>query len=404
MARPALAADGGDALRTAPYPAWPALVPGDLENVQEVLETAGWGGSSQVVEDFERLFALYHDALFGIAVSSGSMGLELALHALEIRPGDEVIVPAHSFIATATAVCRVGGTPVFVDIEPDTYNIDPVRVAEALSGSTRAMIPVHFGGVVADMDRLGAVAKDSGLKLIEDAAHAHGAEWYGTRAGGMGAAGVFSFQNSKAMTAGEGGILITSDEALAVKARSIANGGRLLGKGWFEHFEVGTNLRITAMQACLLIGQLERLPDQIRHREANLARFEEELGGVEGLQLQQAPDGATIQTRYIVPGRVDEYLFGASRDRFVAAVQAEGIPVRPFYPHPLYGNPLFDGQPHRVLPCPVAERATRDSFWLPLNVFMGTADDAADAGRAIAKVYHASRPRKSPPTNGSAAA
>ena len=303
---PALAVAGGDALRKAPYPAWPTISGGDLERVRKVLETPGWGGSSPPVASFESLFAQYHDAAFGVAVSSGTMALELAMHALGIGQGDEVIVPAHSFIATATAVCRVGGVPVFVDIEADTYNIDPVRVAEGLSSATKAVIPVHFGGVMADMDRLGSVATDSATVVIEDAAHAHGAEWFGTRAGGLGMIGTFSFQNSKAMTAGEGGIFITSDEGLAGKARSIADAGRLPDKGWFEHFEVGTNLRMTAMQAVLLGSQLERLQDQIRLRATNFGRFQRELEGVPGIDVQQAPPGATVQTRYIVPGRISE--------------------------------------------------------------------------------------------------
>ncbi len=396
-----LALNGGPAVREGPYPEWPALAEGDLNRIRRVLETPHWGGSGEVVEAFEEIFAQFHDCEFGIAVSSGTMALELALHASGIGPGDEVIVPAHSFIATATAVSRVGAAPVFVDIEADTYNIDPVRVAEAVSAQTKALIPVHFGGVVADLDRLGGIAGECGLLMIEDAAHAHGAEWFGTRAGGHGSCGIFSFQNSKAMAAGEGGILVTSDEALAARARCIANAGRLPDRGWFEHFELGTNLRITAMQASLLTAQLERLADQIRLRAANFARFEAGLGEVDGLDLQRAPDGATTQTRYIVPGRLDEDRFGMDRDEFVRAVQAEGIPVRPFYPHPLYANPVFRQLPHRAVPCPVAERAAQDSFWLPLRLFMGTEEDAADAARAIRKVFEAVKPRRPGAVNGS---
>ena len=401
VTEPELAVYGGSPVREAPYPPWPALGPGDLERVTEVLRSPDWGGSGEGVEAFEELFAQFHDSAFGIAVSSGTMALELALHASGIGPGAEVVVPAHSFIATASAVSRVGATPVFVDIETDTFNMDPDRVAEAISDRTRAIIPVHFGGVIADIDRLGEQASERGLAVIEDAAHAHGAEWFGTRAGGLGSCGVFSFQNSKAMTAGEGGILVTSDETLASRARSIANAGRLPGGGWFEHFELGTNLRITAAQAALLSGQLERLQEQVRLRAANFERFREGLGEVDGLELQKAPDGATVQTRYIVPGRVTEAAFGVGRDDFVREVQGEGIPVRPFYPHPLYANTLFRQMPHRALPCPVAEQSTRDAFWLPLRVFMGTQEDAADAARAIAKVHRAARRRQR--TNGSAA-
>lgn len=404
MARPKLALLGGEPLRQAPFPTWPQVGDSDLDRVRGVLESTDWGGGSPEVAEFEELFARFHDARFGIAVSSGTMALELAMHAAGIGPGDEVIVPAHSFVATATAVSRAGAVPVFVDIDADTFNIDPAKAAEAVTERTKALIPVHFGGVIAEMDSLGDLAAARGLMLVEDAAHAHGAEWCGTRAGGLGSAGAFSFQNSKPMTAGEGGILITSDEQLAAQARSIANAGRLPDRGWFEHVELGTNLRITGCQAALLRGQLERLADQIRQRATNAERFEAELGAVRGIDLQRAPEAATVQTRYIVPGRIDPATFGASRDRFVEAVQAEGVPVRPFYPHALYANPVFQQRPHRALPCPVAEQATLDSFWIPMRVFMGTEEDAADAGRAIAKVHQALKPAGSRSANGSPAA
>lgn len=401
MDRQDLALYGGEPLRTSPYPAWPCLSPGDRERVEAVLRSANWGGGGPAVGDFEELFAQFHDARFGIAVASGTMALELAMHALGIGPGDEVIVPAHSFVATATAVSRVGAEPVFVDIEADSYNIDPDQVAAAVSPKTRAMMPVHFGGVVAEMDRLADIAQERELLLVEDAAHAHGAEWYGTRAGGMGTAGAFSFQNSKAMTAGEGGILITNDEGLAQRARSITNAGRIPDRGWFEHHNLGSNLRMTGVQAALLQGQLERLPDQIRLRAANFAHFEAELDGVPGIVMQKSPEGATVQTRYIVPGRVERERFGTDRDQFVKAVQAEGVPVRPFYPHPLYANPVFRGRPHRTSPCPVAEQACQASFWLPMNLFMGTEEDAADAAGAITKVHRAYESTPNKPTNGS---
>ena len=403
MPQPDLALFGGVPLRQDPYPAWPTLGPGDLEAVRAVLESTTWGGNNAAVEEFETLFAQYHDAAFGIAVSSGSMALELALHAAGIGSGDEVIVPAHSFIATATAVSRLGAVPVFVDIETESYNLDPRHSANAVTTNTRALIVVHFGGVLAEMDRFAELARDRDLLLIEDAAHAHGAEWYGRRAGGLGAMGAFSFQNSKAMAVGEGGILIASDETLAARARSIANVGRLPGHGWFEHFELGTNIRMTGVQAALLRRQLQRLPDQIRLRASNAVRFVEELQEVDGIALQQVPEGATVQTRYLVCGRVLEERFGLGRDRFIEALAAEGIPVRPFYPHPLYRNPLFRQQPHRACQCPAAEQACRDSFWLPMRVFSGTGGDAADAARAIAKIHRVFRPRRASSTNGSAA-
>ena len=391
MAGSALALEGGSPVRLDPYPAWPVLGEGDLAGVQEVLNSPVWGGSHQAVSDFERDFASLHGARFGISVSSGTMALELAMHAAGVAAGDEVIVPAHSFIATATAVSRAGATPVFVDIERSTFNIDPVQAARALSDRTKAVIPVHFGGVPADMDRLTELASGRGLAVIEDAAHAHGASWRGRRAGSLGTAAAFSFQNSKAMTAGEGGILLTSDSEFEARARAITNAGRRAGHGWFEHFELGTNLRMTGVQATLLSAQLKRLQSQIERRATNFQSFSRRLRDIPGLELQQAPSAVTEQTRYIVPGRIIEETFGCSRDRFVEAVQAEGVPVRPFYPHTLQDNPLYRREPCRRLPCPIAELAAKDSFWLPMHLFNGTPEDAADAGRAIAKVHRAYR-------------
>ena len=392
MPRKLLAIDGGEPVRKVPFPAWPEFHKDDLERISSVLESSQWGGNNPVVEEFESLFAQCHDASYGIAVSSGSMALEVALHAADIQPGDEVIVPAHSFIATASAVSRVGATPVFVDIELGSYNIDPLRVLEAVNETTKAIIVVHFGGVMASMDRFDEIARKHDLLVIEDAAHAHGAESLGRRAGSLGHFGAFSFQNSKAMNSGEGGILITNDNGLAAKARSIANVGRHPDCGWFDHFELGTNLRMTGIQATVLKGQLDRLLDQIRLRNANAIRFVQEISQVEGFSLQQSPEKDAVQTHYILPGRIRKHSFGMDRDRFVEAVQAEGIPVRKFYPHPLYCNPLFQDHAHRVLDCPIAEQACQDSWWLPLNVFMGTAEDAADVARAIAKVHAAVKP------------
>jgi dTDP-4-amino-4,6-dideoxygalactose transaminase len=241
------------------------------------------------------------------------------------------------------------------------------------------------------MDRILDTAKNRKIVVLEDAAHAHGAEWHGQRAGGLGLAGTFSFQNSKPMTSGEGGILITNNKAFAERARSFVNCGRREGGGWFEHFELATNYRLGGFQAAVLLAQLERLADQIRLREQNLKVFQENLTPP-GLYFQTAPQGANIQTLYLLVGRVDEDVFGIGRDEFVAALEAEGIPCRPFYPHPLYANPMFRDLPHRVELCPVAERACMDAFWLPLRVLMGSKEDTLDVTNAIAKIYDVVKP------------
>jgi dTDP-4-amino-4,6-dideoxygalactose transaminase len=387
-----LALHGGRPVRDTPYPPWPVSGPREEELLRQVLFSDQWGGYHPYVAEFEHLFAHLHDATQGIAVANGSVALEVALQALGIRPGDEVIVPAHSFIATATAVSRVGAKPVFVDIERETFNIDPGAIEAAMSPNAKAVIIVHFGGLLVNMDQIAKTVEKTGLAVIEDAAHAHGAEWMGRRAGSMGRIGTFSFQNSKSMTAGEGGLLITSDEALAARMRSLINCGRRPDEGWFHHFELATNLRLTGLQAAVLMAQLERLPDQIRIRQRNRALLDENLK-TPGVHLQALPEGATVHTHYILPGWVEENKLGASRDELVAALNAEGVPVRPFYPHPLYRNPVYEKAPHRKTECPVAEQAVKDSFWLPQRVLMGTEADTLDIVRALEKVYEAYKPR-----------
>jgi len=386
-----LALHGGKPVRTTEYPTWPVSGPREEELLRQVLFSGTWGGSHPFVEEFEKLFAGLHDARYAIATASGTLALELALEAAGIGEGDEVVVPAHSFIATATAVSRVGATPIFIDIDRETFNLDVKKLAKLSLGSVKACIPVHFGGLFCDMDELERIADENELILIEDAAHAHGAEWSGRRAGGIGSAGCFSFQNSKSLSSGEGGVVITSDDDVAVRARSLANCGRRAGHGWFEHFELGSNLRQSGFHAAVLLAQLERLGEQIRVRQENARILKQELK-VPGVHLQADIDKANVQTLYILPGWVDEDELGASRDELVEALNQEGVPIRPFYPHPLYKNPLYNKVKHRKTTCPVAEAACTDSFWLPQRVLMGSEDDTRDVIRAIEKVYEVYKP------------
>jgi dTDP-4-amino-4,6-dideoxygalactose transaminase len=268
---------------------------------------------------------------------------------------------------------------VFVDIEPDTFNIDPERIREAIVPKTRAIIPVHFGGPMADMDAITAVASAHGLPILEDAAHAHGSEWNGTRAGSIGAISSFSFQNGKVMTAGEGGILLSNDEALIDRAREILDQGRRKGEGWFFHYTLGTNYRITAWQSAVLIAQLERLPEQNQRRARNVGIIRESLADVRGLHFQRIPDAARVHTNYLLLGRVD-----GDRNAFHKKLTGAGFPCTPFYPHTLYANPLYRDRTNcRVMPCPNAEARIKDAFWIPHRALLGTETDAAALATAI---------------------
>ena len=371
-------------------PNWPVWGEREVELLREVLESGQWGGFNPIVKRLERDFAAFQHCAHGVSLANGTVAIEVALEALGIGPGDEVIVPAISFISTATAVSRAGATPVFVDIERSTFNMDPERAAAAVSPKTKALMAVHFGGQLADMDRLMALAAERGLILMEDAAHAHGSEWRGRRAGSLGLLGTFSFQNSKVMTAGEGGMLTTNDAEVAARVRSLADQGRRPGEGWFFHFSLGTNYRLTAWQAAVLVAQLERLPEQIRLRQRNAELLLAELAEVEGLRFQAAPPEANAHSWYLLLGRIDAAQFGATRDEFHQALTARGVPCTPFYPHPLYANPLYRAGGCRVQPCPVSEACIGDAFWLPQRALMG--DEATTREIAVA-IRSAARPQ-----------
>ena len=360
-------------------PTWPVSGAREQQLLNEVLQSDRWGGYHPFVAQFEREFAAFQQCRFGISAVNGTVTLEVALEALGIRPGDEVIVPAISFVSSATAISRIGATPVFVDIEPDTFNIDPARISAAISPKTRAIMPVHFGGPMADMDTITAIASGHGLPIIEDAAHAHGSEWNSTRAGSIGAISSFSFQNGKVMTAGEGGILLSSDEALIDRCREIIDQGRRKGEGWFFHYTLGTNYRITAWQSAVLIAQLERLPEQNALRARNAAAIRESLADIPGLHFQRVPDAARVHTNYLLLGYVD-----GDRNAFHKKLTGAGFPCTPFYPHTLYENPLYAARTNcRVMPCPNAEARIKDAFWVPHRALLGDEEYTASLAEAI---------------------
>jgi dTDP-4-amino-4,6-dideoxygalactose transaminase len=394
-----LALLGGTPIRTRPWPQWPHHDEREVRNLTAVVDSGNWGGfpsPNTVGGEFARRFAEYHGAKFGITTTAGTTALEIALRALGLERGDEVLVPALTFYATAFAALVQGFKPVFVDIDPDTWCIDVDQIERHVTPDTRAILPVHLGSRMADMDRIGEIANARNLRVVEDCAHMHGGFWRGHGAGTLGDAGCFSFQSSKLMTCGEGGIIITDDEALAARCQAYMNSGRgsSTDRQAAEGTMLGWNYRMTEFQAAVLLAQLERLPEQIATRNANIAHFDERIARIEGVSTLAYDERVTQRSGYGIILRYDEHAWpGVSRDRFARALHAEGMSLSTSFYTPVYDAPLFAWKDAPIevdysdIHCPVAERAAyHEMIWLPHEVFLGTTADVDDLCDAIEKV------------------
>lgn len=404
---------GGPPACPGPWPAWPVFDDTERRALLEVLESGQWWYGARVRE-FEAAYAAFQGARHAVSCTNGTTALEMGLRALGVLEGDEVIVPPYTFVATAAAVITVGAVPVFADIEPDSLNLDPADVERKLTPRTRAVIPVHVGGRMADMDRLGALAARHGLAVLEDAAHAWGSQWRGRGAGTLGRAGTFSFQVSKNITAGEGGILVTDDTALAEWCRSFSHCGRRPGGAWYDHDYLGSNLRLTEFQAALLLAQLARLPEQMARRAANAALLDRALAGLPGIRLLPPEPRLTRRSYHMYIFRVDEAALGLSRDRFLEALCAEGVPASKGWYRPLYRNGLFQnahrgpahgitaplahkGVDYTTVACPVCEQVCRDAVWIAHPALLAEPERVRHIADAVAKVVeHAPALRAAP--------
>ncbi len=387
-----LAIDGGPAVRTRPFTRWPpAPTPEQRTALLDVLDSGVWGSHEGTrVRDFIAQFSARHGTRYGVAVTNGTLGLLAALRAVGVRRGDEVIVPPFTFVATATSVLLAGATPVFADVQAETMMLDANSVAERLTERTKAVVPVHLGGAVADVDAIRAVVP-TGLAIVEDAAQAHGAALRGRPAGSLGDIGSFSFQSSKNMSAGEGGAIVTNDEGIYQAAWSAANVGRRPQGGWYEHPAVGWNLRLTEFQAAVLTGQLDRLDEWNARREAGASvlarRLSEEIAG---FRVLPTPESTTTHAWHLALIRYEPAEFGGvGKERLAAAVAAEGIPLSAAYPL-LHQDPAIRAESGRDddMHCAVAEEFGPRTLWLPQNVLLSDPEDLEDVVRAVAKVQH----------------
>lgn len=380
---------------------WPVFDESDVNAVADVARSGAWGNPdcNGLVEKFEKEFAAFCGSKYAVTCANGSVSLRLALIAAGVRPGDEVIVPPYTFIATASVVIECNCVPVFVDIDPQTYNIDPDRIAEAITPRTKAIIPVHFAGLACDMDRIMSIAAKHNLTVIEDAAHAHGGIYKGRKLGTIGHAGSFSFQSSKNLNSGEGGIVVTDDEKLYDRINSLRNVGRVKGGMWYEHHFLGCNYRITQFQAALLSSQLKRLDAQTSRRDDNGRYLNELLRDVKGVSPLTIPAEAGRHTFHLYMFRYDQTQFnGMSKRDFVARLIEQGVPSSAGYPYPLYKQTVFQEKnfmcyaiPEEVdytkVHCPVAERAcATEAVWILQHAMLGTREDMEAFARAIVNI------------------
>lgn len=402
-----LAIHGGAPVRKSPFPRWPEFGDAEMDALGRVLASGDWGGfpsPNREAEAFARKFAAYHDAQYGICAVNGTVTLEVALRAGGLQAGDEVIVTPFTWIATASAPVYINAVPVFADIDPESYCLDPERIEEAITERTRAVIPVHLGCTFADMDRIMEIARKHDLLVIEDCAHMHGGKWNGKGAGSIGHLGSYSFQSSKLVTAGEGGMILTSDKTLEEKCQALVNCGRKEpGYDSFDGNVFGWNYRIGEFQAAILSSQLDRLADQHRRREENILYLEEKLADVDGLiPVKRDPRITTFACYEYILRYQAEGFQGVHRDRFCGALAAEGIPNDPYFYTPVYRRSLFPLRASEYpscqarygatldpdsVHCPVTERAAaQEAIWFHHRLFLGSKSDMDDIVEAIHRI------------------
>ena len=402
-----LAITGGNPVRRKPFAPWPAYTRDEARSLMNVLASRNWGGfpfPNRLADSFAQKFARYHGAKYGLAAANGTVAIEIALKAAGIKPGDEVIVPAYTWEGTVAPILLLNAIPVFIDVDPETYCLDPRLIERALTDRTHAILPVHLAMRFADMDEICRIARAHKLPVIEDCAHAHGGRWRSKGAGSMGDLGCFSFQSSKLMTSGEGGAVITSNLEFHERAQAYMNCGRASVTDKFHHRLIGFNYRVTEFQAAILTEQLKRLPKQAGIRQANMDYFEERVRATTGLAfLKRDPRQTRAAAYQYVFKYLPEHFDGVPRAAFLGAIEMEGIPCDGLFYEPVYKSALFPanveeypalswGKPEHVplkdcYYCPVSERAAyEESVWLPHHIFLGSRRDVNDIADTVLKV------------------
>jgi L-glutamine:2-deoxy-scyllo-inosose/3-amino-2,3-dideoxy-scyllo-inosose aminotransferase len=408
-----LAILGGLKIRTEPYPEWPVWDQRDIDAVTEVIKSGRWGGfpyPGPKTAELARKFAEMQGGGYAVPMANGTVTMEVACRAAGIGWGDEVIVPAYTFQATAAAPMAAGAIPVIVDVDPNTYCIDPEAIEKAITTKTKAIIPVHLGHQMADMDAIMALAEKHNLIVIEDCAHAHGAKWNGQGAGTIGHFGSFSMQSSKILTTGEGGILLCRTPELAAKAASIIDCGRphALGGGPEDEsmdYQVGGNYRLSEIAAALALVGIERFPAQAKQREEMAAYMDESLSEVQGVRVLKRDARHTTRSFYRYMFAIDPEAFGVEHDVLCAALDAEGVGCWVGY-EAMHNYTLFQPQKSKLavpsafpehfkfeeMDLPEATRACEhEAVWLDEAIFRCGPEGVDDAVTAIKKIQESAK-------------
>ena len=410
-----LAVLGGTPVRGTRFPSWPVADRREEDALVGVIRSGKWFRGEHVAA-FEAKYASLTGAKHCLATANGTSALITSLSALGVGPGDEVIVPPYTFVATVNAVLLMHALPVFVDTDIETFQIDARKVEQAITDTTRVVIPVHLGGSAADLDTILEVARKRGVTVVEDACQAHLAEWRGQKVGTYGRTGCFSFQASKNLNSGEGGAILTNDEALVEACYRFHNNsrGRRNTGDDFSYRNTGANLRMTEFQAALLIAQMTRLEAQARTRDENAGYLTSLLKEIPGITPARMYEGCTRNAYHLYMFRYDAGRFsGLPRAAFLKALSAEGVPASSGY-SPLNKEPfLEDALSRRGFQaiyskarldawreqnrCPENDRLCSEAVWLGQTMLLGPRKDMDDIAEAVGKIHaHAAQLVKTP--------
>ncbi|MCA9436046.1 MAG: DegT/DnrJ/EryC1/StrS family aminotransferase [Candidatus Omnitrophica bacterium] len=403
---------GGPKVRTEPYTEWPVAQPYMMDKIKEVMDSGKWGVGSPYIEEFEKAFAQFIGVEYCGSCVNGTEAITVALRAAGIRQGDEILTSPYTFIGTITPIMGMGCVPRFVDIHEDTFLMDPDKIEGEINEHTKAIIPVHIAGCPVNMDRILEIAKKHNLVVLEDCAQAHGAEWKGKRVGSIGDLGTFSFQTSKNMSSGEGGAVTTNSLELSRGVFAAKNCGRVPDGVWYGHELYGTNLRLSAIQAAILIGQICFVDEQNAKRHENATYLESMLSEVDGIQpIAVNPEGVTKHAHHLVLFRYDSSKFeGLHRNHFLEACQAEGLDIDEGYV-PIYSQgcvhrysewpfikPLLEkrGIDFKSMHFPVVERICgEEGMWIHQSLLLGPKADMESLVEGFLKVQkHAGEIKK----------